>query len=845
MKSIILATLVGAFCVSAAIAETVTLRQRISINADWRFQKGDPSEVGGKLAYDKIKNWVLPSGAAFAKDPAQQWKRPEGNLGGDISYVKAAFDDKDWRKLDLPHDWAIEGAFDKRGYGQTGKRTYWGAVYYRKHLEIPASDQGRQFYLDIDGAMSYSLVWCNGQFVGGWPYGYSSFRLDLTPYIKAGGDNVLTIRLNSPVGKGPWYNGMARWYPGAGLYRNVWLVKTGPVHVGHWGTYITTPEVTPESALVKIGVTLANSGKVPARVVVKTQILDGPTCVATTASHTVSVDPGTRANTTVQVAVEKPKLWDTVHPDRYTAVTILESDGNIIDRYETVFGIRTIKFTANEGFLLNGKRVRINGVCNHHDLGALGAAFNTRAAERQLEILKEMGVNALRTSHNMPAPELVDLCDRMGILVMDESFDCWEVGKTAFDYNKLYPDWHEKDLRALCRRDRNHPSVILWSIGNEVNELRDNVYGPKMAASLSAICHEEDPTRPTIIGSNHGGASYNGVQKGVDVFGQNYEAGGYAEFRKRNPTIPLLGSETSSCVSSRGEYQIPLQGKNKGNVGDHQVTSYDLAAPPWGRTPDDEFRAQDQNPFVAGEFVWTGFDYLGEPHPYMEDARSSYFGIVDLAGFKKDRFYSYQAHWRPELPMAHIFPHWNWTDAGSIIPVHVYTSGDAAELFLNGKSLGKKMKKPFEYRLRWDDVKYQPGEIKVVATKDGKPWAEDVVQTTGPAAKVLLKADRAKIAGDGLDLSFVTVTLADSSGRKVPRAKNLVRFEVSGPAEIVAVDNGDAYNFDAFQAKEAKAFNGLALVILRGKLGQVGTVTLRALSEGLTSAEVTLETGPR
>ncbi len=855
---------------SATIGAGTSPRERLSINADWRFQKGDPADAGDSLAYDKIKDWVLPTGNAFTKDPSAQRKRPEGNPGGDISFLKSDFDDSKWRQLNLPHDWAIEGPFVQEYPGETGKLAYWGPVWYRKHLSIPASDQGRRIALQIDGAMSYASVWLNGQFVGGWPYGYSSFQLDLTPYIKPGGDNVLAIRLDSPKNS-------SRWYPGAGIYRNVWLLKTAPVHVAQWGTYITTPEVKNDSATVSIRVTLENNSTAPAKVSVKT---DAYLCDASgkkTGTPVFSIDmsdvslaAGEQGTLEPKVKIARPRLWTLEKPVLYCAVTAVSQNGRIIDTYETNFGIRTIQFTADNGFLLNGKRVQLQGVCNHHDLGALGSAFNVRAAERQLEIMKEMGVNALRTSHNMPAPELLDLCDRMGILVMDESFDCWKSGKKAGDYHLLWDDWHEKDLRAEVRRDRNHPSIIFWSIGNEVRELGNAVDGPRIASELTAIVAEEDPTRPSVLGSNNGNASYNGVQKSVGVMGQNYEIGGYAKFRKENPTIPLVGSETASTVSSRGEYFFPVSGKKAEGRSDFQVSSYDLYGPGWSWIPDNEFKSLAQNPHVAGEFVWTGFDYLGEPTPYNGDStnllnfsdpaekakmeeelkalgkikvpsRSSYFGIVDLAGFKKDRFYLYQAHWRPDHPMAHLLPHWNWAGReGEVTPVFVYTSGDEAELFLNGQSLGRKQKAELEYRLRWDDVKYAPGELKVVAYKNGKKWAEDVVKTTGPVAKLKAQADRATLHADGSDLSFITVALADKNGLVVPRSSNLVQFEIAGPAEIVAVDNGDATSFASFQGKEIKAFNGLALVIVRTQSGKAGAITLKAKSEGLRSAEVSL-----
>ena len=876
-----------------------TPRERLLFTDAWRFQKEDAKAASEALNYFKNK---AVAAAVIASTTGNSLTPEHRALGVDNPITQAGFADQTWRKLNLPHDWGIEGPFDPKLPGETGKLPWMGIGWYRKTFALPAADTGRKISLEIDGAMSYAMVWCNGKFVGGWPYGYSSFRLDLTSYLKPGADNLLVVRLDNP-------DDSSRWYPGGGIYRNVWLVKTAPVHVAHWGTYVTTPEVSVIAAKVVHKLILQNQSNAPATVTVATDAYVRETngrLEATPAfsfkPSNVIIEPGKTASLNSSASVENPRLWSLAAPALYTAVTTVTQNDKVVDRSETTFGIRSIQFTADRGFLLNGQRVQFKGVCNHHDLGALGTAFNLRAAERQLEIMQEMGVNALRTSHNMPAPELLDLCDRMGILVMDESFDCWKKGKRGSDYGQLWDDWHEKDLRALLRRDRNHPSVVMWSIGNEVLEADDKVKGPAIAAHLTAIAHDEEPTRPTVIGSNASDASYNGVQNGVDVMGQNYQLGGYAKFKKENPSIPLVGSETSSCVSSRGEYffQTPemdaavneamdksfaakvknappakpfspvSEDKGQGK-SDFQVSSYDLYGPGWAFTPDREFEGQETNPHVHGEFVWTGFDYLGEPTPYNSDAtnllnfhdaegkaemarqikelgkiqvpsRSSYFGIVDLAGFKKDRFYIYQAHWRPNFPMAHILPHWNWPGrAGLVTPVHVYTSGDEAELFLNGKSLGRKKKAPYEYRLRWNDVVYQAGELKVVAYKNGKEWAQDVIKTTGPAAKLLLTADRAKIKADGLDLSFITVTVADTNGLLVPRSKNSIKFEVSGPGEIVAVDNGDATSFEPFQASHRKAYNGLALVIVRAKKGELGSFTLIAKSEGLKDSKVTLE----
>jgi beta-galactosidase len=857
-----LGALVVPLLFAANVRAQTTPRQRTPFNADWRFQKDDPEDAGGKLAYTNLRDWLIPTSNPFVRTGIKP-TRPAGNPGGDVSYVQPNYDDNGWRRLNLPHDWGIEGPFKQEYSGETGKLPWWGIGWYRKRFSLPDVDKNKRIYLDIDGAMSYAAVWLNGKLVGGWPYGYSSFRVDLTPYIRPGGENVLAIRLDNP-------NDSSRWYPGGGIYRNVWLVKTAPVHVAHWGTSVTTPEVSSTAATVKVETTLSNDSDRASDVRLVSTLLDaGNKAVAVLTQSGIKLAPGQTQTVSGKISVPSPRLWSLKDPYRYRVVSRIVEGQTTHDRYETPFGIRTIAFDKSKGFLLNGQRVPLQGVCNHHDLGALGAAINTRALERQIEILQEMGCNAIRTSHNPPAPELLDLCDRMGILVMDELADVWKAGKKPNGYQNLFDDWSEPDLRALVRRDRNHPSVILWSTGNEIRE-QGSTAGADVSRRLTAIVHEEDPTRLVSLGANDVRAGYNGFQNTIDVFGYNYKPGEYAKFLAANPNIPLIGSETASTVSSRGEYFFPVTDNKDGGKADFQVSSYDLYAPSWAMPPDREFRGQDENPAVAGEFVWTGFDYLGEPTPYNSDttnllnffdpaekaraeqelkelgrirvpSRSSYFGIVDLAGFKKDRFYLYQARWRPDFPMAHLLPHWNWPDrVGQVTPVHVYTSGDEAELFLNGTSLGRKKKAPLEYRLRWDDVVYAPGEVRVVAYKNGRPWANDTVKTTGPATKLLLKADRSTIKSDGSDLAFITVSIADQDGLMVPRTNNCVRFEIDGPGDIVATDNGDATSHASFQSPEREAYNGLALVIVRTRAGKSGPIRLKATSAGLTGAEITL-----
>jgi beta-galactosidase len=833
------AALAFALVLPALNSTAQNVRVKESIDSDWRFLKGDAAEAGTNLSYAVAKPWLLPTANPFTTNPPTA--RPEGNFGGNVSFAQPGFDDSGWRKLNLPHDFGVESAFDSALPGNTGKLPWFGVAWYRKHLEIPAADAGQKIYLDVDGAMAYAEVWLNGNFVGGWPYGYSSWRVDLTPFVKFGGDNVVAIRLDNPPNS-------SRWYPGGGIYRNVWLVKTAPVHVTHWGTYVTTPQVSASAATVKIQVSVDNDADAAAAVTVKNEILelnaDGSPgkSIATLSVDGVKIAAHQSQTSNGQIKFSNPKLWSLEKPQRYVVVTSVEQDGKLVDRYETPFGIRTIEFTVGNGFLLNGKRVPLNGVCNHSDLGPLGSVINLRGLERQIEILKEFGCNAIRTSHNPPSPELLDLCDKMGMLVMDESFDCWERGKTKNDYHLLFDDWHEKDWRAELRRDRNHPSIILWSIGNEVGEQNApaKFWIPE---ELTRIAHEEDPTRPTTSANSDVKAGYNGFQNTEDVFGYNYKPGEYGKFRAANPQKQLFGSETASCISSRGEYFFPVGNNKSGGKANNQMSSYDLYAPGWATPPDWEFKGQEQNPFCAGEFVWTGFDYLGEPTPYDRVSRSSYFGIVDLDGFKKDRFYLYQAHWRPDFPMAHILPHWNWPErVGQVTPVHVYTSGDEAELFLNGQSQGRKKKAALEYRIRWDDVVYQPGTLKVVAYKNGKKWATDEVKTTGPAAELTLQPDRAKIAADGKDLSFVTVTIADKSGLLVPRSKNHIKFDLEGPGEIVAVDDADPTNLEPMQAKEHDAFNGLALVIVRAN--QPGKITLTAHADGLKDATTRIAAQP-
>ncbi|MCI0550379.1 MAG: DUF4982 domain-containing protein [Anaerolineae bacterium] len=943
-----------AFAQIAATDADIVLRQRISINDDWRFFKYDSITKADNLIYDvrpevkdrkddrpadakpteaekvetthkMLKPWIMPAGNDFIKDSAKRYVRPKGNPGNDFPFVRSDFDDSSWERVNLPHDWAIKGPFfkgdDAEVGGGMGRLPSHGVAWYRKKLKIPEADAGKSIFLDVDGAMSYAMVWLNGNLVGGWPYGYASWRVDLTPYIVPGAENQLAIRLDNP-------NQSSRWYPGGGIYRNVWLTKTSPIHVGQWGTFVTTHDVSKASATIKLEVTIDNDSKDDASVRVATQIFvlnadgnefvvapspprilktkerrsgagaehaeqtrassdprssfhpqgsipEGITtnkagdAVATFNPLKISVAAGKSAKVEGSVTLKNPRLWGpppAQTPNRYVAVTMLLRNDKPIDQYETRFGIRSLRFDPDSGIYVNDELIKINGVNQHHDLGALGAAFNTRAAERQLETLREMGCNAIRTAHNPPAPELLELTDRMGFLVMDEAFDVWERNKTPLDFHLIFPDWHEQDLRALVWRDRNSPSVIMWSIGNEVGEQYTGEEGAALAKRLSDIIKEEDPTRPITSAMNWAKPDMP-LPAVLDVISLNYQGEGIRqspEFEGTNrirtapqydanhekfPGKVILSSETASAFSSRGIYLFPVVQKNSdivrdGRGGDSKirhVTSYELHAVDFGSSAEKVFGSIARHPFVAGEFVWNGWDYIGEPTPYYE-SRSSYSGIIDLAGFKKDRFYLYQAHWRPELSMAHILPHWNWPERiGEITPVHVFTSGDEAELFLNGKSLGRKKKGQYEYRLRWDDVKCEPGELKVVAYKNGKKWAEDVVKTTGEPAGLTASADRDEIRNDGKDLSFITVRVTDKNKLTVPNAMNQITFEIEGSGEIVATDNGDPTNLVPFPSHERDAFNGLALVIIRSKRGESGSITVTTKSPGLEEAQVVVK----
>lgn len=754
-------------------------------------------------------------------------------------FAAADYDASAWQRVRVPHDWAIAGPFDLSidrqsvrvledgdttqllRAGRTGALPFIGTGWYRFDLgELPL-DNGRRYRLEFDGAMSHAEVYVNGRKVGERPYGYSSFAFDITDFLNDGDRNPVFVRLeNLPES--------SRWYPGAGLYRHVRLVGLSPVHVAHWGTYVTTPEVGDREATVVVRTEVENHTRAEG-ITLRTTILDPDGREVARASEPLTSEA--RCSTLREFRVGSIRRWDIDSPQLYTVVSTLIEHGRVVDEYATPFGIRTFAFTPDGGFSLNGRRLKLQGVCLHHDLGPLGAAVNRRAIERQLEMMKAMGCNAIRTAHNPAAPELLELCDRMGLLVMEESFDEWRIAKNRNGYAPLFDRWAERDLADMIRRDRNHPSIIVWSIGNEVRE-QNAPDGVETARFLAEICRREDPTRPVTVGmNNHVNALKNGFGEVLDLVGFNYKPQTYAEMHAKYPAYCIVGSETASTVSSRGRYYLPVRESRKPFHRDFQCSAYDVEYPSWASTPDTEFAGQDDHPFVAGEFVWTGFDYLGEPTPYNEtcSSRSSYFGIVDLAGMKKDRYYLYQSRWS-DSPVLHLLPHWNW-QAGDRVPVHCYTNYPEVELFLNGRSLGRRTKHPAgrldRYRMIWNDVVYEPGELRAVAyDTSGKACDECVVRTAGQPHRLVLVPDREKIRAGGEDLSFVEITVVDEKGTPCPDAALPLEVTVRG-GRLVALCNGDPTSLESFAGRTMRTFSGKCMAVVSGD-ADPGTIRIEA-----------------
>ena len=935
----------GLVCLCLLAGSAVADRQVVSFCDDWRFTKGDPADA-----------------------------------------VTVELDDSGWQRVRLPHDWAIAGPFNPDENGYAGKLPWRGVGWYRKTFRLEATDAGRCVYFDFDGVMAFPKVYINGQLAGQWDYGYMSFRVDATDLVRFGEDNLIAVQADTRE------HG-TRWYPGAGIYRKVTMTLCNPVHLGHWATFVTTPEVTDERATIRVESIVENHTAHEANVRTVLAIHDPEGLrVARLEAHFKSPAGEDRA-VGLSVVVPRPQRWDVDDPKLCRARLTVHRGDEVLDREDVAFGIRKFAFTADDGFHLNGRRVQLYGVNLHHDHGPLGAAFYPRAMERQLRIMKDMGCNALRTSHNPPAPEVLDLCDRLGILVWDECFDKWDAtadrlrGVDLVEHNK-------RQLDNLVRRDRNHPSVVVWSIGNEIADVENNRGGRarEQVRVLSDYVRSLDPTRPVGMGCYIPSAVGTRVLESLDLTGWNY-ARRYAPFRELFPDKPIVYSESASALSTRGFYELPLPTVKTDYSTALQVDSYDLNAAPWSDIADAEFLLMEKDRFVAGEFVWTGFDYLGEPTPFSQEARSSYFGIVDLCGIPKDRFYLYRSYWRPDATTVHILPHWNWPDRlGKNVPVFVYTNGDSAELFLNGRSLGRRTKgqipprpqdfargrpalagtsqlneghvatqandgdaqtrwcaadgqaeqwwqvdlgqvRPirciavefereaknygyaiqvsadasswttitakatsrepqwggsreqfhevdararhvriefsglqggswasirefgvypekvesayyeptYRYRLRWNEVTYEPGELKAVAYKDGQKIGEAVVRTAGPAAAIRLTPDRTDLHADGCDLAYVLVEALDDKGTACPLADNRVRFKLEGPADIAGVGNGNPLSLEPFQADYRKLFHGKAMLIVRTQPSRDGMIRVAATADGLKPAIVTLQ----
>lgn len=786
------------------------------------------------------------------------------------------YNDSKWQNVVVPHDWAIYGPFgidnDKQNVaiaqdgqkeamehaGRTGGLPFVGVGWYRLKFDNKHFAEGKKATIIFDGAMSNAEVYLNGKKVGHWPYGYNSFHFDVTEFMnKDGKDNLLSVRLeNKPES--------SRWYPGAGLYRNVHVVVTSDTYVPTWGTQITTPKVNKEFATAKIITKLVfpKENKI-SDYIIHTEIFDAK---GKKVSSSVANGNDLYKNYFEQdIHILSPNMWTIDNPHLYKAVSTIKKGETVKDVYTTTFGVRTIEIVPDKGFFLNGERTVFKGVCNHHDLGPLGAAVNDAAIRRQIRILKDMGCNAIRTSHNMPAPELVRACDEMGMMLMVESFDEWKGAKVQNGYHKIFDQWAEKDLVNLLHQFRNNPSVVMWCIGNEVPDQHNPQRGPKLSRFLQDICHREDPTRPVTQGMDAPDAVVgNNMAATMDVAGFNYRPHRYKVNYSKLPQQIILGSETASTVSSRGVYKFPVVRASMKKYEDHQSSSYDVEHCGWSNLPEDDFIQHEDLPYCIGEFVWTGFDYLGEPTPYYSDwpSHSSLFGIIDLAGLPKDRYYLYRSHWNKKEETLHILPHWNWQGReGQVTPIFVYTNYPTAELFINGKSQGKRtkdltvtvhnsedaksrqeFKRQKRYRLMWFDTKYEPGTVKVVAYNDkGEPVAEKEMKTAGKPYKIELIADRSEIKADGKDLSFITVKVVDKDGNLCPNAENLINFKVTGEGSYRAGANGKTTSLESFQKPSMKVFSGMMTAIVSSN-EKAGTIKLQAMSKGLKTATITIKT---
>ena len=788
----------------------------------------------------------LVSGCNFTSEKAVRqiesfnldWKFSQGDFP-DAS--KPEFNDDLWRRLSLPHDWSIEGTFSKDHPSTPGGGALPGGIgWYRKSFACAAGEE-KKVFIEFDGIYQESEVWINGHYLGKRPNGYISFRYELTPHLHMDGSaNLLAVRVDNSRQPN------SRWYSGSGIYREVRLVVCDALHVDQWGTFISTPEVAEDRAKVSVQTSIINQGEKEVKLIL-TSIILNPDGEKVSETFTESgILTGATLSINQQMLLEKPALWSTDRPFLYTMLSEVRVEGKLVDRVRTNFGIRSFSFDAEAGFSLNGEAMKIRGVCNHHDLGALGAAAYPRAMERQLELLKEMGCNAIRTSHNPPSPVLLDLCDRMGFLVMDESFDMWKMGKTEFDYHLFWDEWHERDLRDHILRDRNHPSVIIWSIGNEILEQWHDS-GEEIAIRLTEIVKELDPTRPVTSGCNETSLGNSINRSGaMDLIGFNYHHEEFSDLPLRFPGMPFIATETTSALATRGYYDRPSDsiriwplayGDNSAVMNNnHSCSAYDNCHVPWGSTHEASLMMVEQHDFISGMFVWTGFDYLGEPTPYGWPSRSSYFGILDLAGFPKDAYYLYQSQWTNK-GVLHLFPHWNWAE-GDTVDLWAYSNCPEVELFLNGISLGVKNKKEGSLHMLWR-VPYEPGSLEAKGKYKGQDL-KALVETSGEPAGIRLVSDRGSIFADPLDLAYIRVEIVDRVGRLVPDAENQVKFKLEGSGEILAVDNGLQTSMEPFKATQRKAFKGKCLAIIKSS-GEKGHILLSAESAGLLPASIEIE----
>lgn len=791
-------------------------------------------------------------------------------LGDDSIAYNAQYDDAKWEILDLPHDWSIEADFSLKNPATPGGGALPGGIgWYRKDFVVDKSDEGKNVYIDFDGIYWNSKVWINGHLMGERPNGYISFRYDLTPYIKVGERNVIAVRVDNS--KQP----NSRWYSGSGIYRNVRLVTTNALHVDLWGTYVTTPTVTKDNAEIKIETNIKNSSDLSQTFELYSILIDKDGKEIAGINNSESVGIGENISMNQSLKVSNPILWSIDNPYLYKIVTRIEQNGKLVDEYETPLGIRYFSFDPNKGFFLNGESVKIKGVCNHHDLGFLGAAVNTRAIERQLEILKEMGCNGIRTSHNPPAPELLDLCDKMGFIVMDEAFDMWRKKKSPYDYSQYFPEWHERDLTDLILRDRNHPSIFMWSIGNEILEQWSHINADTLdlqqanmvlnfantlnkkdidakelhvnsllTIKLADIAKKLDPTRPITTGNNETEPSNHIFRSGaMDIIGFNYHENNWVNFHEKFPNQKLIITESTSGLMSRGYYEMPSDSMNiwperwdkPFERPVHHCSSYDNCHVPWGSTHEDTWRLVKNYDHISGVYLWTGFDYLGEPTPFWWPSRSSYFGVIDLAGFPKDIYYMYQSEWTNK-DVLHIFPHWNWKEGQTVDIWAYFNNADEVELFLNGLSLGKKAKEKDVYHVFWR-VPFQKGTLKAVSYKDGKEVLTREVKTTGDPISIKLTADRQTIKADGKDLSFITVEALDAEGNPVPVADNLINFTIEGDGFIAGTDNGDPTDPNSLKRPSRKLFSGKALAVVQSHK-KAGKIILKATSSNLKQASI-------